>query len=252
MNVAIIVQARLGSKRLPQKVLAEVYKDGDGRSVSMIEAMVRRLWWGGPAPCFTGAVLACPREDVEAFSFLSCVGPFWDVHGGSETDVLGRFYDAARYAKADVVVRLTGDCPLVSAAVVRAMVTEFVGAPFDYYSNAHPVRTVPKGFDVEVFTMDALRWSHQHGREPHYREHVTSLLYQQYWLEGSGMTRSYARRGTWTPDKALPNDLPNLSVDTQDDLDRVREVFKALGPNCTMDEVVEHAVRQGWRKGGEA
>lgn len=104
------------------------------------------------------------------------------VFRGSEVDVLSRYRHAAERAQADVVVRVTSDCPLLDSEVLAAMVAKFVelqrdGAPVDYLSNTLE-RTYPRGLDIEVFTFAALARADREASSPAEREHVTPYLYR--------------------------------------------------------------------------
>src|SRR5262245_66416880 len=144
MKVVAIVQARMGSTRLPGKVMKPV------GGVPMIELLLSRL---GRAQEVDEIVLATsedPRDEPLARHVASL-----GIRGfrGSENDVLDRYYRAAMEADADAVVRITGDCPLVDPKLVDEIVRAFKAAAVDYTSNTMPP-TFPNGLDVEVFRMD--------------------------------------------------------------------------------------------------
>jgi len=94
------------------------------------------------------------------------------VFRGSESDVLGRIYDAAQTTNAEIIVRITGDCPLVDPDTIDAVVTSVVEDGIDYAANIFE-RTFPRGLDVEAFSFESFERVHQKATEPHHREHVT-------------------------------------------------------------------------------
>src|SRR5262249_43314146 len=94
------------------------------------------------------------------------------VFEGSEEDVLDRYYRAAKNQNADVVVRITGDCPLVDPRLVDELITEFNAQPVDYLCNT----AYPDGLDIEVFTFATLERAWQEARQPAEREHVTTYM----------------------------------------------------------------------------
>jgi spore coat polysaccharide biosynthesis protein SpsF (cytidylyltransferase family) len=96
---------------------------------------------------------------------------------GSEADVLDRYYRAANHFSADVVVRLTSDCPLLDPAVIDEVVGRFLGGQFDFVSNVHPP-TYPDGLDSEVCSREALGRAWREARLTSEREHVTSYIKQ--------------------------------------------------------------------------
>ena len=165
-KVVAIVQARMGSTRLPGKVMKPLL----GRP--MIERLLSRLAAADSisqiAVATSDAYADKPlAEAVEALGF--------DCYRGSERDVLDRFYQAASASGADVMVRITGDCPLVDPELVNTAVERFLQADVDYLSNVAPP-TYPDGLDIEVFTFDALHKAWQETDKSYDREHVTPYL----------------------------------------------------------------------------
>ena len=161
-----IVQARMGSSRLPGKVMRMLA----GRP--MIDWVLTRA---GRAKSLDQVVLATsddPRDDVLA-EYVRGLG--YAVERGSETDVLARFAAAALAHGAGVVVRITADCPLIDPDIIDAVVELRAHSHADYASNADPA-TFPDGLDVEVFTSSALTQAAQQASEAFDREHVTPFL----------------------------------------------------------------------------
>ena len=105
--------------------------------------------------------------------YLNAIG--YTIFRGSELDVLGRYAGAAKATGADVIVRITGDCPYVDPELVDKIVHEYQNAGVDYYSNICPP-TFPDGMDVEVFSAESLRQADKKATSGEYREHVTSYL----------------------------------------------------------------------------
>lgn len=214
MTTAAIIQARMGSTRLPGKVLLPL------AGKTMLEHVVARAT---AAPGIDLVVLATtdlPRDDElaerAADMGLSC-------HRGSESDVLARYVGAAREFDADLVVRITSDCPLLDADLVgeilaaREALVRATG-PVDYFSNT-VVRRYPRGLDTEVVPTSVLEDVAARSTDPRAREHVTWGLYgdpDRYRCE------------------AFLNDDPDLSdlrwtVDTEDDYELVRRIYAAAG-----------------------
>ena len=167
MKVVAIVQARMGSTRLPGKVLLPV------RNVPIIELLLHRL---SLSTTVNQIILATSHDDNNAplVDHVSKLG--FDVVYGDEDDVLDRYYQAARLYQADIVIRITGDCPLVDPRLVDAIVNQFIQEDeLDYLSNTI-VPTFPDGLDVEVFTFDALHRAWNDSKSEFEREHVTPYL----------------------------------------------------------------------------
>ena len=150
MKVVGIVQARMGSTRLPGKVMRVVV------GVPLIELLLTRL---NKASRIDRAVVttASTAENDVLESHLITIG--FQVYRGDEEDVLGRYYQAALEEEADVIVRITGDCPLVDSEIVDSVVEKYIKSEADYVSNINPP-TFPDGLDVEVFSFNALKRAH--------------------------------------------------------------------------------------------
>jgi glutamate-1-semialdehyde 2,1-aminomutase len=166
MKIVAIVQARLGSTRLPNKVLATI---GD---VPLIEFLLGRL---SKSQRVTEIVLATSTNQIndQLADVVENLG--YHVFRGSENDVLQRYVDAAREVNADVVIRITGDCPFVDPQLIDDMLEVFFASNVDYISNTDPP-TFPDGFDIEIFRANALFRSSEMATLPYEREHVTPCL----------------------------------------------------------------------------
>lgn len=163
----VVVQARTGSTRFPAKVIADL------GGIPMLAFQLRRL---RPLPWpVVVATSDLGRDDVvEGIATAEGAATV----RGPEADVLARFEMVLdRHPDADIVVRLTADCPLTDPAIVRAVVERLVETGADYASNVHP-RSFPKGLDVEACTSDALRAAARDATDPYDREHVTPFLYR--------------------------------------------------------------------------
>lgn len=217
-KVVAIIQARVGSSRLPGKVLAEI------ADAPMLEHVLNR---SARIEGVEEVVLATTdRPDDDPLVDL-CGSLDFGVHRGHPTDVLDRYYHAARSVEADVVVRITGDCPLLDPLVSEETLEAFLNSepPLDFAANRLPDhRTYPIGLDTEVCSMSSLSAAWNEAKEPHQREHVMPYLYEN---PGRFRTKVLDAPGDW-------GDL-RWTVDTQDDLEFVRAVFKAFAPRRTFN-----------------
>lgn len=211
MRIVAIIQAHMGSSRLPGKVMLDL----GGRPV--LRRVVDRA---RAIPGVDEVVVACatlPQDDV-----LEAACREWGVpvFRGSDDDVLERFRGAAQAFRADACVRITSDCPLLDPGVSGEIVRRFREAdpPVDYASNKIP-QSFPRGLDTEVFTRAALERAAADATEAYERAHVTIHLYEhpeRYRLLG---VRSDVDRADW-----------RWTLDTADDLRFLREVYGRLGP----------------------
>lgn len=211
MNVVLLLQARIGSSRLPGKVL----RDLAGRP--MLEAQIGRLRQCRSVDRIVVATSESPSEQpiVEL-----CHRIHVDVFRGSEQDVLSRFVGAAIKYEADVVVRCTGDCPLIDAGVVDRIVDELIARRqrCDYASNVLK-RTFPRGLDAEALHMDTLLRIDRMATDAGEREHVTLLPRQR--RDGAFLCHSV--------EDAEDRSHLRWTVDTAEDLAWVSEFYRATG-----------------------
>jgi glutamate-1-semialdehyde 2,1-aminomutase len=166
MTTLAIVQARMGSTRLPNKVMRPIF------GVPMIELLLARL---SRAKQIDQIVLATSQDARNQPLVDHVRGLGYEVYQGSEDDVLDRYYQAASVYQPETVVRVTGDCPLIGAEVADRAISTFQQSKVDYLSNTSPP-TYPDGLDIEVFTFDALAQSWKEACQSHEREHVTPYL----------------------------------------------------------------------------
>mgnify|MGYP000144408178 CR=1 FL=1 len=166
MKTACIVQARMGSKRLPGKMMMLLNNE------PVIRHVLRRC---KVIPGIDTVVCAIPQEgaskDLAKESMKLCVG----VYLGSEKDVLDRYYHAALSVKADIIVRVTGDCPLIDPGICGNVLELLKTSGLDYASNVMP-RGYPKGFDCQAFTFHALERTHKEAKRKYDREHVCPCM----------------------------------------------------------------------------
>jgi len=209
MKVVAIVQARMGSTRLPNKVMKPI------GGVPMIELLLARL---AKSKQIDQIVLATSTDErntplVEHVQKLgyTCVR-------GSESDVLDRYLVAARQAQADLVVRITGDCPLIDPALVDQVIAQFKAEGLDYFSNTAPA-SYPDGLDTEVFTLQALERAGRESQDSFDHEHVTPYLRKPGLYKTGAIQHSEDLSGLrWT-------------VDEPADFEVVSQVFAHFAPN---------------------
>lgn len=203
------IEARMTSSRLPGKVLAEAV------GKPMLELMIERLRHVPELDEIVIATTSNASDDpVEALAKRLGVG----VWRGSEDDVLARVLDAAQAHKADVIVELTGDCPLIDSAIVSRTINEYRRAGVDYASNGLE-QTYPVGMDTQVFATKILAEAAARTSNPADREHVSLYIYRH--------PETYSLLNVAAPKHEARPDL-RLTLDTPEDLALIRAVFEAL------------------------
>ena len=203
MKVLAIVQARMGSTRLPDKVMRKV----DG--VTLIELLLTRL---SESKVIDQIVVATSIDSRNNPLVKHVNGLGYETFQGSEQDVLDRFYFAAKQFAGDTIVRITGDCPLTDPLLVDEAIEKFTTSGIDYLCNTSPP-TYPDGLDIEVFTFSALERAHQETKVPSDREHVTPYIRESGHFStltnSSDQNYSHLR---WTVDEVLDLEVVDFIV----------------------------------------
>lgn len=208
-KVVVIIQARMGSTRLPGKVMKVI----DG--VPLIELLLLRV---SKAKRIDQVVVATTTAAGDQILIEYLHGLGYVCMSGSEHDVLDRYYQAACKYNASIIVRITADCPLVDSDLVDECIATFFQNDVDYLCNNYPP-TYPDGLDVEVFRMSALKRAWLEAPSGYNREHVTP------YLRESGLFT------TLTVGYVDNHSSKRWTVDESADFDVVTAVFKHFYPN---------------------
>lgn len=228
MRCIAIIQARMSSSRLPGKVLSDICGHPMLWHVLQRTQAINRL---------DGVVLAIPETPAD-----DCLVEVAQERGigcvrGSEYDVLQRYYRAAEWAKADVIVRVTADCPLFDPHIGNRALMEYLSTDADYVcAGAGMMGGVelgfPRGTDIEVFSYRVLDQVWRNASTAYDHEHVTPYIYQHPELFKLGIVKPIGKERS---------DL-RLCVDTADDLKMVREIYSKLykegGNPFTLETIV--------------
>jgi len=206
--IVAIVQARMGSTRLPGKVMMKIL------GKPMLWHLIQRL---KSSKLINRIVLAVPDKEIDRMLLRVAEETGVDSFAGSEDDVLDRYYHAARKYKAETIVRITGDCPLIDPEIVDKTIRYYLENK-DELSFVHNGLSYPDGIaETEVFSFAALEKAWKEAKLASEREHVTS-----YMWKNSDLFRSATLE--------YKEDLSNLRlvVDDEKDFQLVSEIFKNL------------------------
>lgn len=211
MKVVAIIQARMGSTRLPGKVMMDLC----GKTV--LEHVITRV---KQAKEIDEIVIATTTKLEDKIIATGAERLGVKVFRGSEEDVLSRYYYAAKENNADVIIRITSDCPLIDPEIIDEMVYKFKNLykdnEVDYLSNTLE-RTFPRGLDVEVFSYKVLAEAFINAEKKYHKEHVTPYIYEnpeKFNLVGYSSDTDYSYH-RWT-------------LDTPEDFELITKTYNAL------------------------
>ena len=167
--ITCIIQARMGSTRLPGKTMEKITKDK-----RVIDFVVEQLKF---SKIIEKIIVAIPDSIEDDVTYNHLLSKKIQTYRGSLKNVLDRYYQCAKNISSSVIVRVTADCPLIDPEIVDKVIMKFIKNKFDYVSNTHP-RTFPYGTETEVFSFNALEKAWNETRNDFDREHVTPYFYK--------------------------------------------------------------------------
>lgn len=214
MKIVTVIQARSGSTRLPNKVLMSVA--GKPLLLHMVERVRRARMVGH-------VVVATTTQTTDDHLAELCRRGRIDLYRGHPTDLLDRHYMTGRLNKADVIVKIPSDCPLIDPSVIDRVISFYLNhsTEYDFVSNLHPP-SYPDGQDVEVIPVKVLKEAWKEARKSFEREHTTPFIWDRpdryrignvAWEAGV----DYSMTHRWT-------------IDYKEDFDFVRAVYEELFP----------------------
>lgn len=220
MKIVAIIQARMGSTRLPGKMLLNIAG----------KPTIQHVWERIRLSKTIDEIVLATGKDQDNDPLAN-----WaeynkvNFYRGSENDVLDRYYNAAKEAAADAIVRITGDCPLLDFQIVDKVVEEFKRVNYDYVCNTQPP-TYPDGLDTEVFSFQALEKAWREAKLKSEREHVTSYIWKHPEI---------FKLGNILNDEDLSN--YRLTLDTKEDLDLIGLIIGECQKQkkfCGLNEII--------------
>ena len=233
-SVLAIIQARMGSSRLPGKVLADI-----GGKPMLLHVVLRARRAQTPGRVIVATTTDPGDDPIVEFCRAKGIPCF----RGDAMDVLDRYYQAARAFNGRTIVRLTADCPLIDPSEIDRTLRAFFDSKVDFAANRLPPpwkRTTPIGMDTEVVRFDALERAWREAEEKYEREHVMPYFYDQ---EG--------RFKTLLVDHEPDLGHLRLTVDTPEDLTLVRNIFRVFNNSdeISLNEILDLLEKNpGWLK----
>jgi len=206
---AAIVQARYGSTRLRGKI----FKNLAGKP--MLWQVVNRLSY---SKTLDKIVIATTTDTDDDLTEKFCVENNIKYYRGDVNDVLSRYYESAKIFNADIIIRITSDCPLIDPNILDDMLKVFVNSEteIDYMSNVIE-RSFPRGFDIEIFSFAALEKAYNEAKSDFEREHVTPYFYKN---PGLFRLKNYKNN--------IDYSFHRWTVDTEEDFKLIEEIYNSL------------------------
>lgn len=233
MKKVAIIQARMGSTRLPGKVTMML------GAKTVLEHVVARVEKSNVIDTIVVATSVLPQDDI-IYDLTQKIGVA--CHRGSEDNVLSRYYEAAISHQADIIVRITADCPFLDPVLLESMMISFCEArnnadPIDYLSNSLE-RSYPRGLDIEIFTMHALTQAFHQADQDYQKEHVTPYINQHpnLFILGNYANQHNLSEHRWT-------------LDTEEDYLFISSVYNKLCVNndyFTTDDLLDLLQKEPW------
>ena len=212
-----IIQARMGSTRLPRKVMLNI----SGKPV--LWHVVNRV---SKARLIDRLIVATTANSEDDIIVEFCRNNDISVFRGSENDVLDRYYQCAKEYNIKDIARITSDCPLHDPNVIDMVINVYLNGNYDYVSSAY---AFPDGFDVEVFSFNALENAWENAKLPSEREHVTPYIQKNEKI----------KKKTAYPNKKYP--LYRCSLDHLEDYEFIKKVYEGIGREMFyIDDVVSY------------
>ncbi len=211
-RIVAVVESRMSSTRLPGKNLKPIL----GRP--MVSRLLERVKQSAAVNVICLATSRDPSDDpLEAVARAEGVA----CYRGSLEDVLSRTLEAAQSVHGDVIVEITGDCPLIDPSIIDAMLSRYLKGGFDYVANVLDHLSFPIGLDVQLFAVDLLAKINRLTNRPYDRANVTPFIYQN--PQRYRLLNLYAPPGLHRPQYRLCVDYPQ-------DFDVVTTIYETLYP----------------------
>tara|TARA_B100000029_G_scaffold509253_1_gene598002 strand:- start:980 stop:1687 length:708 start_codon:yes stop_codon:yes gene_type:complete len=218
MKISIIIQARMGSSRLPGKVLKQI------NGVTLLEFLLKQISY---CKLIDKIIVATTTEKKDDVIFNKCNDLNVIVFRGNELNVLDRYYQCAKTHSIENIVRITADNPLIDPQIIDQVVEVYKKNQFDYVSNCE-VRTFPHGTEVEVFSFDSLQHAKNEAVDKYELEHVTPYIINKEKFKKFCLKRDV--------------DISHLrwTVDRKDDLIFIQKIYKQFNSEpILLDDILE-------------
>ena len=221
VKIICIIQARMGSTRLPGKVMKKIKRK------SILYYVIERV---KKSKMIDKIIIATTTNKNDDLIVKEAKKLKVDIFRGSEEDVLSRYFFASKEFNADIVIRITSDCPLIDPEIIDKIIKKHIESKSDYTSNTIK-RTYPRGFDTEVFNKDIIKDVYKNASEKYQREHVTIFI-----LENK---ERYKITNVETKGKLYRPDI-RVTLDTIEDFELISKIIENFDDiSFGLEEVID-------------
>lgn len=241
--IIAIIQARMGSTRLPKKVLKKLED----------KTVLEHVYYRTILSNLIDKVVVATSVESNNFPLIElCGNRNIPLYIGSENDVLDRYYQAARLFGATHIVRITADCPLIDSKLIDEIIQIHIEGRFDYTSNTL-TPTYPDGLDTEVVTIDALQKAWQFAKKKYQREHVTPYIKESdLFVKYNVCNKIDLSAKRWTIDEEADYEFLKLvfkDIYTRKKNFDMQDVLAVLKNNSNLEQINSHINRnEGFKK----
>lgn len=227
MSKDVIIQARMGSTRLPGKVLKKI------KGKPVLWHVVKRV---EQSKLIDNVIIATTTSENDDKIVEFCQAYNIKYYRGSEENVLKRYYETAKYFNTDIILRITSDCPLIDPQIIDELLRFYIKNDYDLVTNAGSdlsQRTYPRGFDTEIFSYQLISTIFKKANEKYQLEHVTPYIYENnYKIFYYKNTKDYSKY--------------RLTLDTKQDYELISNIYEALynGKHDFYLEAITHFLKQ--------
>ena len=218
--IGCIIQARMGSSRLPGKTLMKL-----NQNQTVLDFVVNQLSF---STLIDKIIIATTNLEQDDIIEQTAENLGIQCFRGNSDDVLDRYYNCAKEFEIDNIVRITSDCPLIDPEIIDEVIRKYKSENYDYFTNTL-IRTYPIGTDVEIFSFEILEKTWYNATLPSEREHVTPFIRNK---------KMNFRIGNLENKKKL--DHLRWTLDRQKDLDLIREIITKINKNpILMNDILD-------------
>ena len=230
-NIDVIIQARMGSSRLPGKVMKKI------EDKVVLDHVIDRV---SSSKKIRNVIICTSILEQDNIIFEHCKKRNTKCYRGSEKNVLNRYYETGKFYGSEIIIRITSDCPLIDPNFIDMMIDKYFDLELQYIGPKFSgKRNFPDGFNCEIFSFDLLKEAELNANENE-KEHVTTYIIKKYSSQQYEYDYYNELKNKY---KNVEFDKIHLSLDTQEDYELIKKIFKHMylnKINFTLEDVLQY------------